>query len=58
MDMIEKKEHLKKQGFLKILFIKNVFPKGLSNKIRELYLNVELYDKSKFKFITNSVNFY
>jgi len=36
MDMIENKEHLTKQGFLKILYIKNVFPKGLSNKITEL----------------------
>jgi LAGLIDADG endonuclease len=58
MDMIENKEHLTKQGFLKILSIKNVFPKGLSIKIRELYPNVELYDKPKFKFNTNPINPY
>lgn len=56
--MIENKEHLTKQGFLKILFIKNVFPKGLSNKIRELYPNVELYDKPIFKLNTNLINPY
>jgi LAGLIDADG endonuclease len=58
MDIIENKEHLRKQGFLKILSIKNVFPKGLSDKIRELYPNVELYDKPKFEFITNPLNPY
>jgi hypothetical protein len=58
MDMIENKEHLTKQGFLKILSIKNVFPKGLSNKITELYPNVELYDKPKFKFNINPLNPY
>ena len=57
-DMIEKKEHLTKEGFIKILSIKNVFPKGLSVKIRELYPNVELYNKPKFKFITNRLNPY
>ena len=37
MDMIENKEHLTEKGFLKILSIKNIFPKGISNKIKELY---------------------
>lgn len=58
MDIIENKEHLTKKGFLKILSIKNVFPKGLSNKIRKLYPNVKLYDKPKFEFITNPLNPY
>jgi hypothetical protein len=37
MDIIEKKEHLTKQGFYKILSIKSLFPKGLSDKLLEVY---------------------
>jgi hypothetical protein len=58
MDMIENKEHFTKQGFLNILSIKSVFPKGLFTRIRKLYLNIELYDKSKFVLNTNLLNPY
>ena len=56
MDMIENKIHLTRKGFLKILSIKNVFPKGLSNKILELYPKIDFYDKPLFKFSTKRLN--
>lgn len=37
MDIIEKKEHLTKLGFNKVLSIKSLFPKGLSAKLLEVY---------------------
>lgn len=33
MDIIEKKEHLTKSGFMLILSIKSLYPKGLSPKL-------------------------
>jgi len=58
MDMIEDKEHLTKEGFLKILSIKSVFPKVLSDKIKKIYLDIKLYDKPMFKYSKNSINLY
>jgi len=58
MDMIENKEHLLREGFLKILSIKNVFPKGLSNKITELYPDIKSYDKPIFEITTKPINPY
>lgn len=37
MDIIEKKEHLTKSGFMLILSIKSLYPKGLSPKLLEVY---------------------
>lgn len=37
MDILEKKEHLTKLGFNKVLSIKSLFPKGLSAKLLEVY---------------------
>lgn len=36
MDIIDKKEHLTKSGFLKVLSIKSLYPKGLSPKLLEI----------------------
>jgi hypothetical protein len=49
MDMIVKKEHLTREGFVKILSIKSVFPKGLSSKVLESYKNVSPIVKPIFK---------
>lgn len=49
MDIIENKEHLTKEGFLKILSIKNVFPKGLSNKVLRYYPDIFLFLKPIFE---------
>ena len=37
MDIIEKKEHLTKSGFNKVLSLKSLFPKGLSPKLLKIY---------------------
>lgn len=37
LDIIQNKEHLTKAGFYRILSIKSVFPKGLSDKILEVH---------------------
>jgi hypothetical protein len=37
MDIVEKKEHLTKSGFNKVLSLKSLFPKGLSPKLLEIY---------------------
>jgi hypothetical protein len=58
LDIIENKKHLTKEGFLKILSIKNNFPKGLSQKIKDLYPNIVTYDKPIFKNNTKSLNPY
>jgi len=58
MVMIENKEHLTKEGFLKILSIKNNFPKGLSEKIRNLYPHVNPYTKPLYKGNTKPLNPY
>jgi len=58
MDMIENKEHLTKEGFLKILSIKSVFPNGLSKKIVKLYPNISYYNKPLFKVNKNQLNPY
>jgi LAGLIDADG endonuclease len=49
MDIIENKRHLTKEGFLKILSIKNNFPKGLSKKVRDLYPDIITQDKPLLK---------
>ncbi len=48
MDIIIKKQHLTLKGFLSILSIKSVFPKGLSSKILARYSNVETFVKPNF----------
>jgi hypothetical protein len=58
MDIIENKEHFTRKGFLTILSIKSVFPKGISDKIKELYCNINLYDKPIFKSDSNLLNPY
>lgn len=58
MDMIEDKKHLTKEGFLKILSIKNVFPKGLSDKVRKIYPDIKLYDKPILEYTKKSINPY
>jgi LAGLIDADG endonuclease len=54
MDIIESKEYLTKKGFIKVLSIKSVFPKGLSNKVLEffskeniLFLKKPVFEPSK-----------
>lgn len=47
MDIIEKKEHLTKLGFTKVLSIKSVFPKGLSAKLLEVYSKESIIPISK-----------
>ena len=37
MDILEKKEHLTKLGFNKVLSLKSLFPRGLSAKLLEVY---------------------
>lgn len=40
MDIMVNKEHLTKQGFYKILSIKSVFPKGLSEAVLKAHPNI------------------
>jgi Proton-conducting membrane transporter/NADH-Ubiquinone oxidoreductase (complex I), chain 5 N-terminus/LAGLIDADG endonuclease len=58
MDMIINKEHLTKEGLLRILSIKSVFPKGLTNKMKKMYPNINLYNKPVFKSNMNTLNPY
>jgi hypothetical protein len=37
MDIIAEKAHLTKPGFYKVLSLKNLFPKGLSSDLLEIY---------------------
>jgi hypothetical protein len=58
MDMIEKEEHLTMEGFLKILAIKAVFPKGLSDNVLKAYPNVVPINKPEFISNTSPLNPY
>jgi len=48
LEIIKKKEHLTEEGFIKILTIKAVFPRGLSASLLELYPNVVPINKPVF----------
>lgn len=48
LDLLQNKVHYTYEGFLKILSIKAVFPKGFSNKLSELYPNVVPIKKPEF----------
>jgi hypothetical protein len=56
MDLMLKKEHLTKQGFIKILSIKAVFPKGLNENITSAFHNVKPITKPEFKPDTEKLN--
>jgi hypothetical protein len=58
MDMIENEEHLTREGFLNILSIKSVFPKGLSKDIIEFYPSVSYYSKPLFDVDKKELNSY
>ena len=58
MDMIENKDHLKKEGVLKILSIKSVFPKGLSKVVIKSYPTIVPCTKPTIKFCTKKINPY
>lgn len=49
LDLIENKKDLTMESYLKILSIKSVFPKGLSDKIRNFYPHIDHFVKPKFK---------
>ena len=55
MDIIENKEHLTKQGFYKILSIKSLFPKGLSDKLLEVYSKENIIPTIKPVFEPSSI---
>lgn len=56
LDLIQKKVHFTHEGFLRILSIKAVFPKGLSGKLTELYPDVIPIKKPEFVPSTNPWN--
>ena len=47
--MLINKEHLTLEGFMKILAIRAVFPRGLSEKVLAAYPNVKPINKPEFK---------
>lgn len=49
LDLIENKKDLTMKSFLKILSIKSVFPKGLSDKIRNFYSHIDHFPKPEFE---------
>lgn len=48
LEIIKKKEHLTKEGFIKILSKKAVFPRGLSSSLLEFYPNIVPFNKPVF----------
>jgi hypothetical protein len=48
LEIIKKKEHLTEEGFIKILTIKAVFPRGLSSSLFEFYPNIVPINKPVF----------
>lgn len=56
MDLMLNKEHLTKQGFIKILSFKAVFPKGLNENITAAFPNVKPITKPEFKPNTGKLN--
>ena len=56
LDLIENKKDLTIESFLKILSIKSVFPKGLSNKIRNFYPHIDPFLKPKVNFSSKPFN--
>lgn len=58
LDILERKEHLTKLGFDKVLSIKSVFPKGLLAKVLEVYLKISpkvkpVFETSKMRLDSN-----
>ena len=58
LDLIKNKKDLTMENFLKILSIKSVFPKGLSNKIKNCYPNIDHFSKPEFDLDFNPLNPY
>ncbi|KAG0632701.1 homing endonuclease [Tuber brumale] len=56
IDLLLKKVHYKYEGFLKILAIKAVFPKGLSDNVLKAHPNVIPINKPEFLPKTNLLN--
>ena len=53
MDIMKNKEHLTKEGFLKILEIKSIFPKGLSILVKKYYTNIPKFIIPESEFYSN-----
>lgn len=56
LDLIENKKDLTMENFLKILSIKSVFPKGLSNNVRNSYPNIDHFSKPQFELDFNPLD--
>jgi hypothetical protein len=50
------KEHFTKEGFMRILSIKAVFPKGLNKSITTAYPNINPIIKPEFQANTGKLN--
>jgi len=55
-ELILNKEHLQKEGLYKIISIKSVFNKGLSDKLKAAFLNVKTIDKPVLEVVDIPLN--
>lgn len=55
-ELVLNKEHLQKEGLYKILFIKSVLNKGLSDKLKAIFPDVKAIDKPIFEVVYIPLN--